>query len=48
MKLFLLFLFSAFLVGASPSGRRWVQRPMVLLGVCAVVSAMFYSYGLAK
>ena len=44
MKLFLLFLFSAFLVGANPSVRRFAERPIVLIGACAVVSAMFFSY----
>lgn len=48
MRLFLFFLFSAFLAGASPTGRRLMRHRIVLLGATAFISAMFYSYGLAQ
>lgn len=43
MRLLLIFLFATFVVGGTTRGERLISRPLVLLGACVVVGAMFYS-----
>ncbi len=44
MRLFLLFIFSMFVVGGLSVGDRLARRPAILIGICTVTAAMFYSY----
>lgn len=44
MRLFIFFVIAAFLVGGSALGPRLERRPIIVLGACAVVGALFYSY----
>ncbi len=39
----MVFLVGCFLAGASPKGRRFASKPIVLLVVCIVIGASFLS-----
>jgi hypothetical protein len=43
MKVLIVFLLGAFVSAASPSARRWLSKPWVLLIVCMLVAASFLS-----
>lgn len=44
MRLFLAFLFTAFMVGGTTIGRPFLRKPLYTLLGCVVVGSMFYSY----
>ena len=43
MQLLLAFMFAMFVLGGSAGRAEIIRRPVVLLCICAVVGAMFYS-----
>lgn len=43
MKVFIAFLLAMFVAGGTHLGDRLLRRPAILLGVCTVVGATFYS-----
>ena len=43
MQLLLAFMFAMFVLGGSVGRAQIIRRPVVLLCICAVVGAMFYS-----
>ena len=48
MRVFLIFLITAFIVGGTSIGRPVRSRPMLLLLGCAVVGASYYSYRVVR
>ena len=44
MKLFVLFLLGAFVLGGRSFGRERPDRPWLILGVCVLLCAAFYTY----
>ena len=48
MRLLILFLFVAFIVGGTSLGQRLQRRPIVVMAGCALMGSMYMSYRVVR